>query len=482
MAVRNLLSGSVLEAFQQWCSWLIPTETTTTQYVSVALNEEGVPIASRVFGDLNLSPEHTSQAEQAAFSIFSQFRLQFKLQPNSLYQIKLTGGKASFVILEGGQLTGQVACASSGYAVVQTEKHLVAVQTAVEHTLEDTVVINFQPFPYFQGEELPDSAPSPMQIETVADSLGFPQTSGFPQTYSEMESYPPSYPTETGSQSDYDLLDSQVDVTNINVEEYSETSGLCRLPIYSLANCSRWNQQLSDKARSLASRYTHWRKARGDGNCYYRSVAISYLEYLCRNSTPHDYFAAFYMKVFKQENVIIPDQLAAHYRNFIPPFKRLYTEKGRGQGLICLQACLQDPDFDLGIVAVFRCLALYALCQLKQHSDFSAFFIEGEDTCEADMGTMGKDAEGMVFQAMANALDAKIVHITLSNAALRDDSFQPQTPGQKVVLHVLLKPGHYDVLYPHAVQLQDQYEYASNSFRNPPVPVQSDTHDYIETI
>ena len=445
MAVRNLLGGSVLEAFQQWCSWLIPTDSTATQYVSVVLNEEGVPIASRVFGDLNLSPEHTSMAEQAAFSIFSQLRPQFKLQPNSLYQIKLTQGKASFVILEGCQLTGQVACASSGYAVVETEKHIVAVQTAVEHTLEDIVTICFQPFPCLQGEEY-----------LIASA--------------------------TGSLPVYELLDFQVDVTDINVK-YSETSEFYRLPILSLANCSRrWNQQLSDTARSLASRYTHWRKGRGDGNCYYRSVAISYLEYLCRNSTPHDYFAAFYMKVYKQENVIIPDQLAAHYRNFITPFKRLYTEKGRGQGLICLQTCLQDPDFDLGIVAVFRCLALYALCQLKQHPDFSAFFIGGEDTWEADMGTLGNDAEGMVFQAMANALDAKIVHITLSNAALRDDSFQPQTPGEKVVLHVLLKPGHYDVLYPYAVQLQDQYEYASNAFRNPPVPVQSDTHDYIETI
>jgi len=444
MSARNLTAGPVLEAFQQHCQWLLPSDSTTRQYVSVALNEGGWPQASQVFGDLSLSQKQIRLAEQMVGLIFAQLKARFELQPTVTYQIKLTLGKTDVIVLEHKQLTGLVTSISFGYIEVQTEKNLVAVQTAVEHTLEDTVVISFQPFPCLQGEEY-----------LIASA--------------------------TGSLPVYELLDFQVDVIDINVK-YSETSEFYRLPILSLANCSRWNQQLSDTVRSLASRYTHWRKGRGDGNCYYRCVAISYLEYLCRNSTPLDHFAAFYMKVFKQENVIIPDQLAVHYRKFINPFQRLYIEKGRGQALICLQTCLQDPDFDLGIVAVFRCLALYALCQLKQHPDFSAFFIEGEDTCEADMGTMGKDAEGMIFHAMANALDAKIVHITLSNAALRDDSFQPQTPGQKVVLHVLFKPGSYDVLYPHAVQLQDQYEYASNSFRNPPVPVQFDTKDYIETI
>ena len=30
--------------------------------------------------------------------------------------------------------------------------------------------------------------------------------------------------------------------------------------------------------------FTHWRKARGDGNCYYRSVGVTYIEALIREN------------------------------------------------------------------------------------------------------------------------------------------------------------------------------------------------------
>ena len=239
--------------------------------------------------------------------------------------------------------------------------------------------------------------------------------------------------TNETMQSDIDLLDEQVDTANIDVEEYSETSGLCRLPIRSLANCSRFNKQLTEKALSLASRYTHWKKARGDGNCYYRSVAIGYLEYLCRNSTPPSLFFDFYMKVYEQREVIIPDQLGGYYKQFFRPFKQIYAAKKAGQGLVGLQSYLQDPDFDLGAISVFRCLALYSFSLLKDHPDYSPFLIEGTaEGIEEDIVTMGKEAEGLIFQAMANALNAKIVHITLSSgAACRDDCFTALTPDRR---------------------------------------------------
>jgi hypothetical protein len=190
------------------------------------------------------------------------------------------------------------------------------------------------------------------------------------------------------------------------------------------------------------------------------------------------------MKVYEQREVEIPDELGGYYREFLSPFKKLYSQKKTGQSLEGLQDCLQNPHFDLGVVAVFRCLALYTFNQLKNHPDFAPFLIEGTgDAISADIARMGSDAEGLVFQAMANALDAKIVHITLSSASsCRDDTFQPLTPGQKVVLHLLLRPGHYDVLYPIAVQKLDQYSYSTNSFRNPPQFLDSDSKDYFETL
>jgi len=189
------------------------------------------------------------------------------------------------------------------------------------------------------------------------------------------------------------------------------------------------------------------------------------------------------MKVYEQREVIIPDQLGGYYKQFFRPFKQIYAAKKAGQGLVGLQSYLQDPDFDLGAISVFRCLALYSFSLLKDHPDYSPFLIEGTaEGIEEDIVTMGKEAEGLIFQAMANALNAKIVHITLSSREAWIDYFTPLTPGQKVVLHVLLRPGRYNLLYPIAVQLQDQYMSATNSFRSPPLPVETNLKDYIETI
>ena len=495
---KSILNVSLFQAFQQNCSYVVPTMPLSYQYVDVAINEQKVPTSARVFGDVQLLQEQKDQAAQWACWIFAQF----KLQASVVYQVKLEAEKANFVIVKLESPTVEVDSSTIGYVEVQMGTSKVAVPTLINHAYGDTVTLYFQPFPTIYGEE---DATSARQDEAMGPSP-FYQPCTYSSQYSDTDphvsgsaeasswSQPQSNVTYMGvANSECDsgasaykeeLMDFQVDVTNIDVEEYSETSGLYRLPIRSLANCSRFNQQLTEKALSLSSRYTHWRKARGDGNCYYRSVAIGYLEYLSRNSTPLTLFANFYMKVYDQREVVIPDELAGYYREFLSPFKKLYSQKKAGQGLQGLQECLQDPHFDLGSVAVFRCLALYAFNQLKDHPDYSPFLIEGTgDAISADIVTMGKEAEGLVFQAMAIALDAKIVHITLSSASsCRDDTFQPLTPGEKVVLHLLLRPGHYDVLYPMAVQMLDQYSYTSNSFRNPPLPLPMETKDYFETL
>jgi ubiquitin thioesterase protein OTUB1 len=497
MSQKSLLNVSLFQAFQQNCSWVIPTASSCYQYVDVVINEQKEPTGARVFGEPKLTQEQKDQAAQWACWIFGQF----KLQASVVYQVKLEAEKANFMILKLESPTVQVHSVSDGLVEIQMGTNIVAVPTLVEHSPGESVAINFQPFPTIYGEE--DA--TARQDQAIGQSPSYQQPT-YPSPYSgtdpyasgsaDASSWSPPYANGTymgvansgydsgASPPTDDLMDFQVDVTNIDVEEYSETSGLCRLPIRSLANCSRYNQQLTEKALSLSTRYTHWRKARGDGNCYYRSVAIGYLEYLCRNSTPLSLFYHFYMKIFEQREVEIPDELAGYYREFLSPFKKLYSQKKAGQSLEGLQDCLQNPHFDLGVVAVFRCLALYTFNQLKNHPDFAPFLIEGTgDAISADIARMGNDAEGLVFQAMANALDAKIVHITLSSASsCRDDTFQPLTPGQKVVLHLLLRPGHYDVLYPTAVQKLDQYSYSTNSFRNPPQFLDSDSKDYFETL
>lgn len=485
MSQRNLIGNTIFEYFRQYCGAVIPTNSWESEYFHVAVNRERVSEQCEVFGEVPLTAEQISQAQQVVLVLLSTY----PLEPDSIYQIEVKSDKAKFEILGMDINSGKVSEVSTGYVSVLAYATTIVVRTNVTYSIDDQVEICYVPLPRLKGEEYSHDFYQPPPVDLYSHTYApptntVPSTESFPPSYASLPQQLPQLTTPVASQDPaIDLLDSQVDVSSINVEEYSDTSGLCRLPIRSLANCSRWNQQLSEKALSLSSRYTHWRKARGDGNCYYRSVAIGYLEHLCRNTTPNDHFAAFYMKLYHQSEIILTEELSSYFKDFPRMLKRLYDDKRAGRGLESLQNYLQDPGFDLGAVATLRGLALYTFTQLLSVPDFSAFLTEGQDrSLYTEIATMGRDAEGLIFRVMANALDIKIVHILLSAATCREESFVPENKGCKVVLHVLLKPGHYDALYPIAVQQLDQYEYEKNAFRNPPVPTEPSMQDYYEEV
>ena len=437
MSLEQPLAKNVFRAFQQSCNCLFPTASSMSQYIHLAVNEMGQVVIAQVFGDLLLTQEYKDQAAQVACRIFSQF----KVQPNAIYQITLTADKASFTILGLEPLSGQVTSTSIEYVEVQTQLHRVLVPTEGDHRLEETVTICFQPLPIIQGE-ISHTAPQPPQVSAkyaassvllysaeynskISTNHPGSETSSLHQSY-RANPYPEIAKTDSGvSYSPPDLSESQVEVTGIDVERGPETSGIRRLPIRSLANYWRSNQQLIEKALSLTSRYTHWRQVKADGNAYYRSVAIGYLEYLCRNSTPPSLFFDFYMKVYEQRDVIIPDQLGRYYAMFLGSFRKLYTDKKAEQSLVNLQAYLQDEHFDLGAVAIVRCLALYSFEQLRLHPDYSVLLAgKAGDIIANSIMTVGREADNLVHQAIANALNTKIVHITLYPTTFREDIFQ----------------------------------------------------------
>ena len=66
--------------------------------------------------------------------------------------------------------------------------------------------------------------------------------------------------------------------------KYPITTGIYRLPIAYLRKEHKYNENMQIAINELESHgFTHWRKARGDGNCYFRSVAVSHIEFLIRN-------------------------------------------------------------------------------------------------------------------------------------------------------------------------------------------------------
>ena len=269
------------------------------------------------------------------------------------------------------------------------------------------------------------------------------------------------------------VFNEEVDLSAIDIDVYPKTCGEQRLPIRSLSKVSKFNAIQGELTKRLSEKYTHWRRIRGDGDCYYRSVAVSYMEHLCRRTTDVGEIMLFAEGLKAQRNAFVLREFASQYKHFVREVAALADLKAAGgDALSQLQERFKDMRYDQSAAATFRCIAWHSFEQLLNNSaDFSNFLDHPSEEYFSLIRTKGKEAEGLIFRAVAQALNSKIVHVTLDAYQCREDIYAPEGPGEKAVLSLLFKPGHYDVLYPITVQAADQYIYATNSFRDPPLHI-----------
>ena len=269
------------------------------------------------------------------------------------------------------------------------------------------------------------------------------------------------------------VFNEAVDIATIDVNQYPKTCGDQRLPILSLGKVFKYSPVQRTLVDRLQEKYTHWRRIRGDGDCYYRSVAVSYMEYLCRRNTDAREIMTFAEGLKMQSNVFVIHEFAPQFKHFSKEVSALAEFKAAGGDAISqLQQRFKDSRYDQSAAASFRCIAWFSFNHLLNNSpDFSNFLDNPAEHYFNMIRTKGKEAEGLVFRAMAQALGAKIVHVTLDTLQCREDIYEAVGVGEKAVLSLLFKPGHYDVLYSIASQAIDQYIYSTNSFQTPPVPL-----------
>lgn len=269
------------------------------------------------------------------------------------------------------------------------------------------------------------------------------------------------------------VFNETIDIATINVDQYPKTCGDHRLPILSLEKVFKYSPVQRELAKRLKEKYTHWRRIRGDGDCYYRAVAVSYMEHLCRRTTDAREILSFGEGLKRQSSAFVIREFAPQFKRFVKEVTELAELKAAGGNAISrLQERFRDLRYDQSAAASFRCIAWFSFDQLLSTSaDFSNFLDNTPENYFTMIRTKGKEAEGLVFRAMAQALGAKIVHVTLDTLQSREDIYEAVGPGEKAVLSLLFKPGHYDVLYPVTIQAIDQYIYSTNSFQTPPLPL-----------
>lgn len=207
------------------------------------------------------------------------------------------------------------------------------------------------------------------------------------------------------------------------------------------------DESYQEKIKTLGESYSSVRKTRGDGNCFFRAFGFGYLEHLMKNKDDFPKFHEPASKTFQQlKDLNYPE----------------FTVEDFFEQFMTTVKSVSDPDTKLNdLVQLFRddavsnyfivYLRLITSCQMQMMADFYQNFVDNGKTvvefCKTEVEPMYRESDHMHIIALTNALNAKIrvVYMDHSNKKLLLHDF-PE--GCKPAIHLLYRPGHYDLLYP----------------------------------
>ncbi|GBP87543.1 Ubiquitin thioesterase otubain-like [Eumeta japonica] len=209
------------------------------------------------------------------------------------------------------------------------------------------------------------------------------------------------------------------------------------------------------KVKDLFSKYKYIRRTRPDGNCFFRAFSYAYLEYLLTDKTEYEKFYEI-AKTSKDTLVALGfSQFTVEdfYETFMEVLQRVGEESGGTlEALEAARAELHDKFNKQGhsdYIVVY--LRLITSGQLQTQQEFYQNFIEGSRTvtefCRQEVEPMYKESDHIHIIALSNALNVgvrvKYMDRGEGSQVIAHDFPEGKTP----LVHLLYRPGHYDILY-----------------------------------
>ncbi|KAK7440041.1 hypothetical protein VKT23_017292 [Stygiomarasmius scandens] len=286
----------------------------------------------------------------------------------------------------------------------------------------------------------------------------------------------PSGPVEIDENTDISTL-SAAQVYELNQNLLNETADVNRplidqvLPISELrAEYERGSPAFVKQIDWLKERgFQKIRRARGDGDCFYRALSFAYVERLLKSPDPPSAVAdalrilsgtpemlenvGFQKLVFEDFYDIFEGLLKSIS---VPHTPDLPESEGGGMDEAILLSAFQNPETSNSIVMYMR---LLTSAQIRLDPDtYSPFLFHPEigesmevrEFCENFVEATGKEADHVQMTALSRALHVDI-DVAYLDGRSNDGQVefvqfrQEQQTGEKPI-SLLYRPGHYDIL------------------------------------
>eukprot|EP00929_Paragymnodinium_shiwhaense_P088988 TRINITY_DN49263_c0_g1_i1.p1 TRINITY_DN49263_c0_g1~~TRINITY_DN49263_c0_g1_i1.p1 ORF type:complete len:363 (+),score=81.78 TRINITY_DN49263_c0_g1_i1:127-1215(+) len=224
-----------------------------------------------------------------------------------------------------------------------------------------------------------------------------------------------------------------------------------RLPIESLTDDCQYNEGKVKKIMLLSQTYGQWRPVRGDGNCFYRAVMFGCLETLLRD---RDFVSLRrIVELMKFLTFDVPEEQEAH--------KEMLERLSAWESPEALEQWIaEDSPTDTALVLACRRLVSAFLCDHADEETANGLTYEAlvtaldssyktvQDFCKVVVDPMGRDAESIAIDALPQQLGMGLRLWILDRRDENDlASWDIPGPDGLIDIHVLFKPGHYELLY-----------------------------------
>lgn len=209
------------------------------------------------------------------------------------------------------------------------------------------------------------------------------------------------------------------------------------------------------KIKHLQKKYGHFRRTRGDGNCFYRAFGFAYMEQLLQDQEELDRFRKV-VEECKAEMISLGfPQFTID--DFHDVFMEVLDKVGSGCGVEGLLETYNDKGFSDYLVVYLR---LLVSGHLQKEADFYANFVEGGRTvkefCQQEVEPMGRESDHIHISTLTTTtgVPVRIEYMDRSTGGTAvTDSQQlsvnhhdfPDDSSPKICL--IYRPGHYDILY-----------------------------------
>lgn len=209
-----------------------------------------------------------------------------------------------------------------------------------------------------------------------------------------------------------------------------------------------------NKIELLENNYAFLRRTRPDGNCFFRAFGYAYFESLLNDQDQEELDKFIKLTKLSKEELInlgLPSvTIEDFYDVFLEMLHNIKQKEIQTPQQLLERFCEQTiSDY---IVVYFR---LITSGYLQRNADKFSNFLVGTsnivDFCKTEVEPMYRESDHIHVVAITSALEVKIriIYMDRADGSLNAHDFpEHQDHPTESRIHLLYRPGHYDVLYP----------------------------------